>query len=81
MRKVVMASRMRCPKNHAVFMLPPKVRWSWRVLMPFLLLHIRQIAWSQTGSGTSLDSKTVSEGGCLAMEVRLGKDGFHGGSL
>jgi hypothetical protein len=39
--KVVMASRMRCPRNHAVFMLPPKVRWSWRVLMPFLLEHIR----------------------------------------
>ena len=53
------ASRMRCPRNHALLSVQPSVRCNWSALMPFLLDAIRKIACSQSCSGMWLDSKIV----------------------
>src|SRR4051794_10294400 len=38
------ASRIRCVMNHAVFSVTPRIRWSWWLLMPFLLAQSKCVA-------------------------------------
>src|SRR5215218_9229499 len=52
-------SRMRCPRNHAVFILQRSIRWIWWVDIPFLLAHIRWMICSHRCSGRWDDSKMV----------------------
>ena len=53
-----MIARMRCIKNHVVFMLQLKARCICRVLIRFLLVQIRWITCNQKRSGKWLSSKS-----------------------
>ena len=56
---------------------PPSMRWSWCVLMPFLLLHIRYVACSHLVSGILERSKTVPTVtvNCLRHSLHLRRPG------
>jgi haloalkane dehalogenase len=53
-------SRMRCPRNHAVFILQRSIRWIWWVDIPFLLAHIRWMICSHRCSGRWDDGRCIA---------------------
>lgn len=71
---VRIASRIRWLMNQPVLTVTPSTRASWLLLIPFLLLHIRNTACNQTCSLTWLLSNTVptyGHAGLLAAGVAL----------